>query len=325
MKQFESFLAPQMEQYLKYRQASGYDRSAPLSHLRSFDRYLLDKNPDKEILQPSFFLEMRAKLVAEARSVNRTIASIRVFFQYLVRQGHYQKNPLQDIPYLKENAIIPFVFSPQEIDQLLAVVWKRIRAERQYFIKDFSDYLILVLLARCGLRISEPLRMHVQHYNSIEKSIYIEKTKFKKDRLIPVPHSVVTEIVNYLSVRNTLLPADCQNPFLFVSNERTGVYDQRVRNTFHRTVKAIGLARPRQVLGSTNFSAPTPHSLRHSFAVNTLKNIKDQGRDPQNALPILAIYMGHAKYRHTVKYLKVLDADQHRNLSSFAASQSVQT
>jgi integrase/recombinase XerD len=325
MKRFESFLATRMEQYLEYRKANGYQAKTPLSHLKNFDRYLQDKKTDEEMLQPSFFLEMRTNLAVEARSVNRIIASVRVFFKYLVRQGHYQRNPLQDIPYLRENAIIPFVFSPEEVEQLLIVLWKKIRTKEQYFMKDFSDYLVILLLARCGLRISEPLRMLVRHYNPIEKTIYIEKTKFKKDRLIPVPQPVAIEIRNYISVRNALLPPDNRNPFLFISDYKRGVSGERIRRIFRHTVKEIGLARSRQIFGSTNFNAPTPHSLRHSFAVNTLKGIKKRGDSPQNALPVLAIYMGHTMYRHTVKYLKVLDAAQHRNLTNFAAAHAEQT
>jgi len=324
MKQFESFLAPQFEKYLDYRKSQGYQVKTPQGHLRCFDRYLQNKKTTAETLPPSFFLEMRANLTVEARSVNRIIASVRVFFKYLVRQGYYRVNPLQDIPYLQENAIIPFVFSPHEIDQLLMALWASIRTEKQYsFMKDFSGYLIILLLARCGLRISEPLRMEVQHYRYCEKSIYVEKTKFKKDRLIPVPQPVAIEIENYLSVRNTLLRFDDQSPFLFVNDNGRPLNDNRIRTVFNLAVRDIGLARSRQILGGTNFSAPTPHSLRHSFAVNTLKRIKEQGGNPQNALPVLADYMGHAMYRHTIKYLKVLDADQHRNLSNFAASHAV--
>jgi len=86
-------------------------------------------------------------------------------------------------------------------------------------------------------------------------------------------------------------------------------------------VKNIGLDQPRQVVGNKNFSSPTPHSLRHSFAINTLNSIKDRGKSAQNALPVLATYMGHVEYKHTIKYLKVLGAEHRRQLFHFATSQ----
>ncbi|MDL1985079.1 MAG: hypothetical protein LWX54_12995 [Deltaproteobacteria bacterium] len=60
--------------------------------------------------------------------------------------------------------------------------------------------------------------------------------------------------------------------------------------------------------------------MRHSFAINTLKRIKQQGKSPQNALPILAVYLGHRKYRYTAVYLKVVDAEHRQGLVDFAIS-----
>ena len=69
---------------------------------------------------------------------------------------------------------------------------------------------------------------------------------------------------------------------------------------------------------NTTFGAPTPHSLRHSFAINTLKRLKQRGESSQKALPVLSAYMGHRKYRYTAVYLKVLDAEQRQGLVDFA-------
>jgi integrase len=90
-----------------------------------------------------------------------------------------------------------------------------------------------------------------------------------------------------------------------------------VRLVFHRALSDIGLDQPRQVIGNLNISCPTPHSLRHSFAVNTLSSVKKRGGCAQNALPVLAVYMGHRDYQYTVKYLKVLDAYQRLGLVNF--------
>ena len=91
-----------------------------------------------------------------------------------------------------------------------------------------------------------------------------------------------------------------------------------------QAVNDIGLKCPRQTIGNTNIAAPTPHSLRHSFAVNTLKRIKDKGKSAQNALPVLAAYLGHSEYKHTVKYLKLLDAEHRYQLVNFIKTQDRQ-
>jgi integrase len=242
---------------------------------------------------------------------------VRVFFNYLVRTGAYDHNPVKDIPYLPENDIMPYIFSPEQVNQLLSAVSNQIRkAAQRLYLKDLSGYMAMVLLARCGLRIGEPLRLKLNHYRFDEKTIYIEKTKFKKDRLIPLPQSVAIELENYLAARHCLL-AGVNNKYLLANFTAKGLNDHRVRTVFDRAVSNIGLEQPRQIIGNVNISSPTPHSLRHSFAVNTLNRVKKQGGSAQNALPILAAYMGHSEYKHTIKYLKFIDAQQRLGLVDF--------
>jgi integrase len=317
MNRFKSFLSPQLQQYLIYRHNLGYSMKPSLSHLKTFDRYLKQKQAQQVLLQPSFFMGMQAGLRIEPRSVNRILSSVRVFFNYLVRTGAYDHNPLKDIPYLPENDILPYIFSPEQVNHLLAAVSNRIRkVSKCKYLKDLSGYMAIVLLARCGLRINEPLRLKLNHYCYEDKTIYIEKTKFKKDRLIPLPQSVAIEIENYLTVRRCLL-ADVDNKYLLANSTVRGLNDNRVRSVFHQAVSDIGLEQPRQITGNLNISCPTPHSLRHSFAVNTLSRVRKRGGCPNNALPVLAVYMGHSNYMYTIKYLKVIDAQQRLSLANF--------
>ncbi len=320
MKPFESFLGQKLEEYVLYRQSLGFSLHPMTSHLRTFDRYLAMRNTEPTVLRPSFFLELRADLKLESRSINRILSTTRMFFRYLVRQDFYTANPVKDIPLLPENEIIPFIFSEKQVDLLLKAVLNSIRKNQRYFLKDLTGHMAILLLARCGMRISEPLKMKVHHYRPKEKTLYIEKTKFKKDRLIPVPMSVAVELENYLFVRKVLI-GNHQNPFLLAGTQKNGLNDNRVRWVFHQAVKDIGIDQSRQVIGNTNFSAPTGHSLRHSFAVNTLKRVQARGRSPQNALPVLAAYMGHSEYKHTVKYLKMIDAKKRKQFLEFSLEQ----
>jgi site-specific recombinase XerD len=317
MNKFKSFLAPQLQQYVIYRHNLGYAMKASLSHLKTFDRYLMQKHAQKVLLPSSFFMGLQAVLKIESRSINRILSSVRVFFNYLVRTGVYSQNPLNDIPHLPENDIMPYIFSAEQVNNLLSAVSNRIRkVSQRIYLKDLSGYMAMVLLARCGLRIGEPLRLKLNHYRFDEKTIYIEKTKFKKDRLIPLPKSVAIELENYLAVRQCLL-AEQDNKYLLANSTGKGLTDHRVRSVFHRAVSNIGLEQPRQVIGNLNISPPEPHSLRHSFAVNTLNRIKKRGGSAQNALPVLAAYMGHSEYKHTIKYLKFIDAQQRLGLVNF--------
>jgi integrase/recombinase XerD len=322
MKNFESFLAPQLNEFIAYRQNLGYSVKPVRSYLLRFDRYLKDQEIRPGLLSFSFFLELRSHLTMEPMSVNRLLSSVRVFFNFMVRMDYYTANPLKDIPPVPEHSFAPFIFSSKQTEQLIEAVCNRIRKEPRYYLKDLSEYMAIVLIARCGLRIKEPLRLQLHHYRRRERTIYIEKTKFNKDRLIPVPNSVALKLDNYLSVRDALMSED-QNPYLFVRNKQKGLSDSRLRFIFHRAVHDIGIDRLRQVIGHMIFASPTPHSLRHSFAVNTLKRVNERGNCPKQALPVLATYMGHRIFQYTAKYLKFIDAEQRQGLFDFAISQKV--
>jgi len=319
MKPFESFMARELEEYVAYRKHLGYAKKGLRTSLSAFDRYLKEHNADWDVMQPSFFLQLRTTINKHPNTVNGVFSAIRSFFDFLMRQGMYDHNPVQDIPPLPQKHFIPFVFSPKETDQLLRAVCKRLRKTQKHFLTDVSIYLAILLMARCGMRISEPLRLLRAHYRADDGTLYIEKTKFRKDRLIPFPRAVIREIENYLSVRRSLMAHD-NTPYLLVGNDQKGLKAYQVRDVFHQAVMDIGLQRSKQAIGNVTFGYPIPHSLRHAFAINTLKRIKERGESPQHALPVLAAYMGHRKYHYTHAYLKVADAKHVAGLISFSKS-----
>jgi integrase/recombinase XerD len=316
MKHFESFLSALFDEFLSYRRDMGYVVKHTRAKLFIFDRYLLDKEAVWDSLTPSFFLRMRSDLQMEPVSINQILLTLRIFFRFLLRRGHLEKSPVQDIPLLRENITVPFVFSPEQTDRLIKASNNRIRRTEKSFLTDFAVCLALLLLARCGLRISEPLRLFRHHYRKDDYTIYIEKTKFKKDRLIPIPQTVADEINNYLSVRERLRPDD-KNPYLLANKNQSSITAEQVRYAFHQIVKDIGLNQRKKVMGNMTFLQPSPHSLRHSFAINTLRTIIERGESGQAALPILSAYLGHKKYLYTAVYLKVADARSRNDLFDF--------
>ena len=317
MRPFKSFLAHEIEAYVQYRKSLGYKTIPAKSHLLSLDDYLKKTEACLGNLEPAFFLEMRAGLTLETRSINGMFCSIRGFFHFLVGRGYVEHNPLQDIPKLKENVIVPFVFSPDQINQLLEMVCKDIRRARGCFLTDLAVYMVVLVMARCGTRISEPIKLLRCNYRRDDATLYIERTKFGKDRIIPISRDVVAQIENYLAVRQSLRPND-DNPYLFAGRKERCLSKTLIHNAFQNAVRKIGLNQPRKVLGNVNFNGPTPHSLRHSFAVNTLNRIKKSGGSAQNALPILAAYLGHRDYISTSVYLRVSDAMSRKNLVDFS-------
>lgn len=320
-KSFESFMAPQLKQFAAYRKQLGYESDSVRSVLLDFDRYLQKQAvADPSRLTPEFFLKLRAGIHENPNTVNRVLSGLRALFAFLVRQGQYAQNPLDDIPARGQRYFVPFIFTMPQTDQLLQAVCKTIRHRPRYFLFDVAVYLSILLMARCGMRINEPLRLQQDNYRPDEGSIYIEKTKFRKDRLIPLPVAVRKEIDDYLKLRQ-LFAGDDQNPYLLARKKHRGLHENQVRNVFHWAVDAIGIGQQREIIGDMTFGKPVPHSLRHSFAINTLTQIKARGHSAQHALPVLAAYMGHRKYQYTGAYLKVNHAHDRSGLIEFAKSQ----
>jgi integrase len=322
MKPFESVLASHIKDYLAYRKSIGYLSTLAGYHLYIFDQYLVEQNAGWHDFHPAFFLEMRSRVRGEPCTVNKVLYAVRALFSFLVRRGDLDHNPLTNIPTLKEHTVVPFVFSPQQVDQLLDAISRRIRKNETYFLTDLAIYLVVLLMARCGMRISEPIKLLRPHYRPDDATLFIEKTKFGKDRLIPVPKKVAAQIENYLAVRDKLKDPD-HNPYLLAGRKQNRLCDNTVRLVFSRAVREIGLHQPRKIVGNVNFSPPTPHSLRHSFAVNTLNSIWERGESAQNALPVLAAYLGHKDYTCTSVYLRVADAISRKALVDFSLWQKV--
>jgi site-specific recombinase XerD len=319
MKVFESFLANYLEEYIAYRKSLGFADKTLRARLAKFDSYAKDFASRADDLTPSFFLQWRNQLSGNPKTLNQVLCALRGLLQFLVRRTYLDDNPAKDIPGFAEYAYIPFIFSIAQTDKLLTSIESNIRRHPAYFLQDLATYVAMVLLARCGLRLSEPLRLKCSDYRKQENTIYIEKTKFNKDRLIPVPDSVAGCIHNYLRVRQTLCP-DTVTDALLISGNGQPISERQVYAAFHTAVDHIGICCPKKIIANTVFANPTPHSLRHSFAVNTLVRVKERGQSPQYALPVLSAYMGHSKYRYTAVYLKVVDAKHRQALVDFSIS-----
>lgn len=316
MIRFKSFLSKHFEDFLVYRMDAGYKYGRLRWYLSTLDQYLAETGVKINQVTPGFLLDFRSRLKGEPGTANRVFIILKAFFDYLVRIDFLKENPFKEIPLLREKSYIPFVFSPDQVDEILKNLQMNIRKTNPHlFLADMAAYNALLMTARCGMRISEPLRLKDNDFRTEERTVYIEKTKFHKDRLIPVPDAVAVSIENFLAVRNTVLDSrSCKNLLCACKGPAS---KGLVYRAFHRAVKDAGIKRTKQNAGNITFGHTRVHSFRHSFAVNTLKDACERGLLPENVLPVLAAYMGHSDYRYTMKYLKVIDAEHFGGWADF--------
>jgi integrase/recombinase XerD len=120
--------------------------------------------------------------------------------------------------------------------------------------------------------------------------------KFAKSREVAVHETTIAALDRYAELRDRVCPRPQSDAF-FLTRNGTRLRYQCVHLVFKRLVAACGLEdrSPR--------SSPRPHSLRHSFAVNALRDWYASDLDVQARLPLLTTHMGHVTPASTYYYL----------------------
>lgn len=123
----------------------------------------------------------------------------------------------------------------------------------------------------------------------------IRHSKFHKSRLVPLHETARIGLERYLKHRQPYAPFD---DHVFVSLARKPLLIQSVEKAFLATVEKIGLKR---VSGQPR---PTPHSLRHTFAVRALEACSDDRNHITKHMLALTTYLGHSNVSATYWYLE---------------------
>jgi integrase len=232
-----------------------------------------------------------AKQSPSVQNRARRLADVVRFARYL-----HAEDPLHEIPPMVFGAEHrlrrpPYILSDEQIVQLIELVGKsgRRTLRRQTYSTLFA------LLACTGLRVSEAMRLR---YSDITPDgLMVRATKFHKDRLVPLHETARVGLEHYLQQRRPYAPFD---DHVFISLRRKPLLLEDVDRTFRAAVIQMGLPCGR------GKRRPTPHSLRHTFAVRVLKACpSDRNRITENML-MLSTYLGHSNVAHTYWYLEAV-------------------
>jgi len=306
---FKSLLKSKMNGYLAYRSVRGYKAVADFNNLCVYDKYILANEVKRiEQLDEKFHLEMIARELEELKpqTVNSRLTVLNNFYKYLERNNEVKFNPIEAQPRLKELYYSPCVFTPDEIKAILDYMAERAaKSTKQFYFVRLSRYTAFCLQAACGMRISEVSRLKISDFNAENKTIFIERSKFRKDRLIPISTNSTLRIQNYLSARDSLL--NSKSPYLFLGYNGAAGNRKSLGWYFRKVLGELDMLKDPEIKGNIIFGSPTPHSLRHSFAVNTIRRWASEAKDIDKVADTLATYMGHADFEFTQIYLKGLN------------------
>ncbi|RDV84080.1 site-specific tyrosine recombinase XerD [Ammonifex thiophilus] len=211
-----------------------------------------------------------------ASTVARRLAALKSFCAYLATQaGYLPWDPAEELSSPKIPERLPKVLRPEEVERLLT-------APRTNTPQGLRDRALLELAYATGMRVSELVGLDVDHLN-LEAGYVRVLGKGGKERVVPVGRTAQHYLKEYLEKAWPRLVKDRRTSALFVNRRGGRLTRQAVFKLLKDYARQAGLS-----------SAPSPHTLRHSFATHLLENGAD--------LRVVQELLGHVSISTTQIY-----------------------
>ena len=170
-------------------------------------------------------------------------------------------------------------------------------------IRAYTVSTAIGLLRSTGLRISELTLLKPEDARLTESYLFINSSKFKKDRIVPLHSTVTKELKNYRDFIEKKLGQRNGKDYFFVSS-----YGREFNTrTFEYAFQLIRTVLFKDELRD-NFRKPRLSDFRHTFACETIRSWLEAGDDVNQKLYLLSTYMGHVKPADTYWYLSATPA-----------------
>jgi site-specific recombinase XerD len=187
-----------------------------------------------------------------ASSINRNIQSLRNFFRFMTVQKRIKKDPSEKVKFLRRiKRTQPKALTKNDIHKLLSVTSHSSHGTKQ------RNYAIIQLLLQTGIRVGEMVNLEIRDLTLYDRSgeIRVVNAKGGKERTIPLNSSARKALRNYLEGRNLE-----EGGAVFFSK-------QNRKMTVRAVQKVIN-----SLAGKSGIENMSPHTLRHTFAINYLRS-----------------------------------------------------
>lgn len=206
--------------------------------------------------QVTSFMQKQKEGGLSATSICRSLAAIKMFHRYLVRERLTKDDPTALVETPKLWKRIPEVLSAAEIEAMIQV-----SQGRQW--QSIRDNAILELLYASGMRVSELVDLKVESVN-LEVGYVRCIGKGKKERIVPIGKKAQVTVKKYVdSVRAKLVKGKF-TPNLFVSRLGKKISRQSIWKLIKFYAKKANIKKPIKT-----------HTIRHSFATHLLEHGAD--------------------------------------------------
>ena len=212
-------------------------------------------------------------------SVNRTMASLRTFWRWMLAHGHVEKDLMKTLRQYKAPKRLPTFVPDTRMEDVVAELREDIASE------DFErlrDALIILLIYTAGLRLSELVNANMSDVSADYTTLRV-MGKGRKERVQPLLGSLRQVIEKYFIQISSQNICTGQKKALILSKKGERISRRTVERIVDRKLKGVG------VQGKTS-----PHVLRHTFATRVL----NEGGDLREIQELL----GHSSLKATQVY-----------------------
>lgn len=278
IEQFRTYL-------IKERKMSNNSLQAYCRDVLEYSKFLKEKNilelddgSNTEVV--SFVLKLKNDGKSSA-TVNRKVASLRAFYNFMVSNGYVNENPVANIKSPKIERRELEYLTIEEVDKLLSLP--------DSTIKGLRDKAILELMYATGIRVSEVIEAKVKDIN-LRLGFITCNGEHGKARIIPMGRPARAAVEKYIfEIRENFIRdrnEENEQESLFLNYLGDKLTRQGLWKILKEYAEKAGIE-----------SKITPQTLRNSFAVHMIQNGAD--------LKSLQELMGHEDITATQIYLTV--------------------
>ncbi|MDH5406042.1 MAG: site-specific tyrosine recombinase XerD [Candidatus Aminicenantes bacterium] len=249
--------------------------------LYRFEKFLQTKGTGLSMVSGNDIVDFLAELRNRGlspRSLARYMASLRMFFRFLVVENKIPSDPTINLETPSVWRRLPTVLSIDEVELLIS-------QPRKKKPRGVRDAALLELFYATGVRATELVNLKVEDL-VMEAGFLRCIGKGEKERIIPVGSSALARLRDYLSNARPIILKNTSSPYLFVTGRKTKLTRQWCWKLVKDYSEKAGIKKE-----------VTPHTLRHSFATHMLANGAD--------LRSIQLMLGHSDISTTQIYTHI--------------------
>lgn len=250
--------------------------------LKQFKKYIEDceihYNRVKEADIKDYIKEMQEE-GKKPSSISRCIASIRSFYQFVLKNKKVKVDPTEHIQSPKIEKRTPSVLTSKEVELLLD-------QPKDVDLKGIRDKAMLEFAYATGMRVTEIISLDITDVN-LEDG-FVTCKNGTKQRNIPLGTMSLKALKEYIEEAREILIKNEKEKALFVNINGSRL----TRQGFWKIIKYY-----KEQAHITK--EITPHVLRHSFATHLLQNGAD--------LKAIQTMLGHSDISSTQVYMQFQD------------------